>query len=332
MKTITNIITIIGVSLVSMALQATEKSDNQWVSVTIDNDAFVGNDSGYSNGLFISTFDINATTNKKSSNDFWVKPLMWSMPNNNLTHVVNSYSFGQSLNTPSDIKIKNPSKSELPYSALLAMSNSYITISPEVADIAITTLGVVGSIAFGKEVQSSIHNIIGANKPQGWHTQIKNEVVFELNRGRSYRVWTTEQDNFDILLNSRGSIGTIETSIDIGTYFRYGNNLAQSHPTTLLATSRISNPIAIKGWYLFFGTRWGYMFNHIAVDGNTFRDSRSIDYQHRYVSLSTGFAYTWNDLSVTLAINDFNILQENEGEAALADLTEFGTISFSWRL
>lgn len=316
----------------STILNAQELSDKKWISITVDNDAFVGNDSGYSNGFFVSTFEITEHPNKKTINKFWVEPLMWSMPHDNLTHVVNAYSFGQSLNTPSDIKIENPSELELPYSALLAMSNSYITISPTFADIATTTIGVVGPMAFGEEVQEFVHGIIGANKPQGWHTQIKNEVVFELNRGRSYRVWTTKQDNFDILLNGRGSIGTLESSIDVGTYIRYGNNLAQSHPTTLLANSRISNPIAVEGWYVFLGTRWGYMFNNIAIDGNTFRDSRSIDYQHRYVSFTTGFAYTWDDLSVTFAINDFNILTENTGEKALADLTEFGTISFSWRL
>ena len=63
-----------------------------------------------------------------------------------------------------------------------------------------------------------------------------------------------------------------------------------------------------------------------------YRDSRSIDYQKQYVSLTTGFAYTWRDISITFAINDFNILEDNEQEQALADLTEFGTISFSWKI
>lgn len=305
----------------------------QWLSITIDNDAFVGNDSGYSNGLFVSTFEVSDRyTSAPLENKIWVSPLMWSMPNDDFILTVNAYSFGQALNTASDIKIKNPSLSELPYSALLAMSNSYITVTPDYADIATTTLGVVGPMALGEEVQSFVHGLIGANKPMGWDTQIQNEVVFSFNRGRSYRAWTTDNDNFDLLANGNITVGTIESSVNVGAYIRYGNNLERSHPTTLLTSSRISNPIAVDGWYVFVGSRIGYMFNNIAVDGNTFRDSRSIDYQNRYISITTGFAYTWRDLSITFAINDFNILSDDTEEQALADLTEFGTISFSWKL
>lgn len=309
-----------------------QETPEKWISVTVDNDAFVGNDSGYSNGLFVSTFEIVERKNKHIGNDFWVAPLMWSMPRENFIMAANAYSLGQSLNTPSDIKIENPSLLELPYSALLAASNSYITVTPDYADIATTTLGVVGPMALGEEVQSFVHGIIGANDPKGWDTQIKNEVVFSFNRGRSYRAWTTQSDNFDLLANGSVTVGTIESSVDVGAFIRYGNNLERSHPTTLLASSRISNPIAVDGWYVFLGSRIGYMLNNIAIDGNTFRDSRSIDYQRRYVSITTGFAYTWRDLSITFAINDFNILKDDSGEQALADLTEFGTISFSWKL
>ncbi|OIQ47537.1 MAG: hypothetical protein BM565_06010 [Gammaproteobacteria bacterium MedPE] len=326
------LLSLFVVQALFITVNASTPNKEKWISITIDNDAFVGNDSGYSNGLFVSTFEVNEKPSKTSENDFWVSPLMWSMPQDNFILTANAYSFGQSLNTPSDIKIENPDENELPYSAILAMSNSYITVTPQYADLATTTLGVVGPMALGEEVQTFVHKILGANEPQGWDTQIKNEVVFELSRARSYRVWHTQDNHFDVLMNGRASLGTIETALDVGTFIRYGNNLQESHATTLLAASRISNPIAVDGWYFFLGSRVGYMFNHIAIDGNTFRDSRSIDYKKQYVSLTTGFAYTWRDVSITFAINDFNILKDNEEEQALADLTEFGTISFSWKI
>lgn len=332
MKKFTLLICFFFLQIFNTAFSKPQKDITHWVSVTVDNDAFVGNDSGYSNGLFVSTFEVNGAPSGQADNDWWVKPLMWSMPLDDVASSVNAYSFGQSLNTPSDIKVENPSLNELPYSALLVMSNSYIAITPEMADIATTAIGMVGPMAFGEEVQSFVHKVLGANEPKGWHTQIGNEFVFEFTRGRSYRVWHDEQDQFDVLFNGGVSLGTIESSVNVGAYFRYGNNLAESYATTLLSTSRISNPLTINGWYVFFGSRVGYMFNHIGVDGNTFRDSRSIDYQHRFIGLSTGIAYTWRDVSITFAINDFNILQENIGEKVLADLTEFGTISFSWKI
>jgi len=316
----------------ALPVGAAENNIEKWRSVTIDNDVFVGNDSGYSNGLFISTFEVNYSPSADLENDFWVTPLMWSMPKTSGKFSVNSYSFGQYLNTPSDIKIANPSLEELPYSALLAFSNSYIMITDQSADIATLQLGVVGPMALGKSVQKLVHGILGANEPQGWDTQINNEVVFEFNRGHSRRIFTTENDNLDILLNGQVSLGTIQSSAAIGTFFRYGENLIRSYPTTLLATTRISNPIAVDGWNVFTGIRVGYMLNNIALDGNTFRDSRSIDYKHTYVGFSAGFAYAWQNLAVTFAYNDLNLITPNDTPDVLAQLTQFGTISFSWPL
>lgn len=326
------LLVLLNIQVIAFAKENATDDKENWISITIDNDAFVGNDSGYSNGLFVSTFEVNKTPTNQPDNDFWVTPLMWSMPKDKFTMTANAYSFGQQLNTPSDIKIENPSLNELPYSALLAMSNSYITITPEYADLATTTIGLVGPMALGEEVQTFVHKIIGANEPKGWDTQIKNEVVFEFARARSYRAWSSQDNHFDALVNGRATLGTIETSASVGGFIRYGRNLEQSHATTLLSASRITNPIAVDGWYVFLGASFGYMYNNIAVDGNTFRDSRSINYQNDYVSLTTGFAYTWRDLSITFAINDFNILEDDTDEQALADLTEFGTISFSWKL
>ena len=323
---------VLATLLIAFSVGSFGATKSNWVSITIDNDAFVGNDSGYSNGLFISFFDISDNIKQLPQHDFLVTPLMWSMPAKNITSSVNAYSFGQSLNTPSDIKIANPSTEELPYSALLALANSYITITPNQADIATTKIGIVGPAAFGEEAQTFIHKLIGANKPQGWDTQLHNEVVFEFSRARSYRAWVSQDDNIDILTSGSFSLGTLRSAIDVGSYIRYGNNLVKSHPTTLLVSSRITNPIAVDGWYVFAGARVGYMFNYIFTDGNTFRDSRSIDYEKRYVSLSAGFSYAWRNLSLTFAIDDANILQKGDQQEALKDLTRFGTISFAWKL
>ncbi len=105
--------------------------------------------------------------------DFWVAPLMWSMPQNDRTFAVNSYSIGQTMATPSDISVENPDKDELPYSALLAMSNSYLTISADYSDLVTTTIGIIGPAALGEETQKLIHKIVGAKDPKGWDTQLK---------------------------------------------------------------------------------------------------------------------------------------------------------------
>ncbi len=116
----------------------------------------------------------------------------------------------------------------------------------------------------------------------------------------------------------------------VGLTARYGSQLKSSYPTTLFSRSRTANPSAVEsGWYVYASTQAGYVFNQIFTDGNTFKSSRSIDYDHEFVSLSAGIALNWKRLSFTFAITDSNLLQ---GGNDLTDFTRYGTLIVGWRL
>ncbi len=147
---------LIGFSISSHA-------ETDWASLTMDNDLFVGNDNGYTNGLYVSFFDVGDNESQIPNHDLWVDPLMWSMPENGRKGGVNAYMIGQTMSTPSDINIVVPDENELPYSALLAFTNSYVAVTPMYADRVSTTIGIVGPAALGKETQKFVHKIIGAD-------------------------------------------------------------------------------------------------------------------------------------------------------------------------
>lgn len=147
-------------------------SDFDWMATTIDNDLFIGSDDGYTNGLYLSLFDVEELTEEKVVKPhFWMYPLMWSMRSESAHLVVNSYTVGQTMSTPSDITIEEPSEDELPYSALLAITNSYTYIGSNFADQVATTIGIIGPSAFGAEAQKFVHKIVGSDEPLGWDTQ-----------------------------------------------------------------------------------------------------------------------------------------------------------------
>ncbi|WP_041452635.1 lipid A deacylase LpxR family protein [Alteromonas naphthalenivorans] len=305
-----------------------------WVSVTLDNDLFIGNDNGYTNGLYLSFFDVGSRSTKDMPNsDFWVAPLMWSMPKGDKLGAVNAYMIGQTMSTPSDITIANPDDNELPYSAVLALTNSYLAVTEKYADRVSTTIGIVGPAALGEEAQKFVHEIVDADKPQGWDTQLENELVFQFTRGRTWRVWESESKRFDFLSNADFALGTIQSSMSTGVTFRYGRNLIESYATTLFNSSRTSNPSAVNGgWYIYGGLQAGYIFNQIFTDGNTFEDSRSVDYDHEYIAATMGLAFSWQSASVTFAVTDSNLIQSGGTEETLENLTQYGTITFAWQL
>ncbi len=308
-------------------------ADFDWLSATLDNDIFVGNDNGYSNGLYISLFDVNEGEEQAVDTDILVRPLLWSLPKSTALATINAYTVGQTLNTPSDITIEIPDENELPYSALLALTNTYVVVNENVADRISTTVGFVGPVALGGPTQRFVHKLIGSDEPLGWDTQLENELVFQFGRGRTWRSWSSKNDSVDILTHSELSVGTIQSAVRGGLTFRFGRGLKQSYATTSFGSTRTSNPAAVEGgWYVFAGLQTGYVFNQIFTDGNTFRDSRSIDFDKEFVSVAAGLAYSWENVSVTFAINDSNVIQRGETEEALEDLTQYGTLTVAFRL
>ncbi|NLQ18337.1 lipid A deacylase LpxR family protein [Marinomonas sp. M1K-6] len=309
-------------------------ADINWMSATLDNDFFVNEDNGYTNGIYISFYDVNDKPLSIQAPDIWVKPLMWSMPNSpNVDSTIKLYSLGQTLATPYDIGMPVPPEGSFPYSGLLSFTNAYILVTADYADRVSTTLGVVGPLAMGEQTQKAVHKVISAKTPKGWDTQLENEVVFELSRGRTWRSWVSDTGKMDLLSSVNASVGTLKSAASTGAMLRYGQNLKDSYATALLAESRTSNPIAVnQGWFVYLGLSLNYTFNQIFTDGNTFRDSRSIDYDHNNNMFSSGVTYSWGDAALSFAINSPFSFSGDEHDREMDKYTRYGTFTFAWQL
>lgn len=303
-----------------------------WMSFTADNDSLLNTDNGYTNGLYVSFFETGEKSGKTPTPDFWVKPLLWTLPKQDVEQAINAYMIGHTMMTPSDITIANPSEDELPYSALLALSNSYVTLGETVSDQISVTLGLLGPSAGGEEIQKAVHEFIDADEPQGWDTQLQDEIVFQLTRSRALQYWTSKSKHFDVVLDSELNLGTMATSMSGGAMLRWGRGLQDSYASTLYSNSRMINPVAVNsGKFLYFKVRPGYVFNQIFTDGNTFRDSRSVDYEHEFMEIRLGIAYSWKHHALSFAVTDANILQSSSEEESLQNLTQYGSLTFAWR-
>ena len=308
------------------------EDDSHWLSITLDNDIFLGDDSGYTNGLFISGFNAYEG-DYHSHRHLLLRPLLWTMPTMALVErQAEAFTFGQALSTPNDISLVEPPLDEPPYGALLFFAKSYVQVTDNYADLITTTIGVVGPAALGEPAQSLVHKVTGSEPPEGWDTQIGNEVVFSFARGRLWRNWVSSAGHADFLSSASVELGTIQTSFNGAVYLRYGRNLKRSFATPLLSGSRASNPIAIEnGWTVYAGLSAGTRLRMILLDGNNFKDSRSVDYRKEYVGFTVGATYAWSDSSLTFAVSDSSVLQELNNDK-LDQVTQFGSLTFAWRL
>lgn len=331
-KKLKNIAFSLLAMMVLYSTSARGKDIDQWLSITFDNDIFLGDDSGYTNGIFFSGF--NAFEGDFNNNQtVLLKPLRPTMPTiDRVEREAEAFTFGQMLSTPNDISLLDPPMDEPPYGALLFYAKSYLQVASDYADQITTTIGVVGPTALGKPAQTLVHKATGSEPPKGWDTQIRNEVVFSFSRGRLWRNWVSSTGNADVLSLASADLGTLQTSLRGEIYFRYGRGLKRSFATPLLSSSRTSNPVAIEnGWYVYAGLSAGSRLRFILLDGNTFKSSRSVDYKKEYLGLTAGLSYAWERSGFTFAVSDASLLQKIDGDK-LDKVTQYGSLTYAWKL
>lgn len=300
-----------------------------WLSFTWDNDIFVGEDDGYTNGGFWTWFNTGRRDKKPPEPSWLLKPLLWSMSKEaDPTYRVNSHTFGHMMVTPEDIRRPNPDPGDLPYSGLMFYLNSHLQVYERYADMASVTIGLVGPDSGADTLQKYIHkHMSGADEPQGWHTQLDNEIVFRLSRTRVWRQVVSKTGRNDLLFLGGVDVGTLESSLDGYLIFRHGTNLATSYATAAYHGNRTINPVALNGgWHVYVGLGARYVANLIFTDGNTFKDSRSVEVDPAKIGFMLGFSYSWRDFTATLAIEDMAMNEEQyEG------IERYGSFSVAYR-
>ena len=307
----------------SMGLHAAE-----WRSLTLDNDLFIEQDDGYTNGLYIAQYEIGRDENTPS-HGLLLKPFSSLIDTDSAQFAVNTTTLGQTMITPDDITLEVPDENDIPYSGLLFLSNTYIKGQDNVADKYGFTLGILGPASGAEQAQKFVHKNVDADDPKGWDYQLKNELVFQFDRGRIWRHWLgQESKNTDMVFLTDLSLGTIETSIATSAFFRFGQNLQYTYITPSLHSNRTTNPIAVGGgWFGYVGLRAKYLARQIFVDGNTFRDdSPSAELDHSQFSLSLGATYSWQNYSLSFALESSHVFEDNpEG------VTRYGSLTFAWK-
>jgi len=295
------------------------------ITFTLDNDIFIASDDGYTNGAYGSWYYFDRG-DKQPKASWLVWPLKWSMSDRNGEISVDAYSIGQSMYTPKDILATNPDPNDIPYAGLLFLNNTYLTSYGTYADSISTTIGIVGPASGAEGMQKWIHELSDSDIPQGWDYQLDNEVVFKLTRARMWRNWVSDNGHFDFLSVADIGIGTLESSINAGFTLRAGDQLSVSHISGFLIPSRTSNFVAAKnGWFTYLMLGGSLMANQIIINGNTYRDSRSIELDNMHIVLTGGLAYSWDNLSITLAYADMSFTNDE-----ISSATRFGTLTVGW--
>lgn len=305
----------------------------RFLTVSIENDFFGnGTDKDFTNGIRFTYMDIGA--NQPFYVD-WIDRLSPTFKVNKTT--VSYFSFGQNLYTPQDIKTTELNPNDRPYAAFTYISGGLATATDNHIDNAELTLGLVGPSAAGKVVQTEFHKLIHADKPMGWQHQIKDEPGIILSLERQWPLFLAARLNngyrVRITPHVGGSLGNIYT------YANTGVTLTLTPDDTSLQAQPMRVRPAIPGggfflagkknwsWMAYLGFDTRLMGRNIFLDGNTFKDSHSVNKRYVVFDASAGITANYNNFRIGYSLN----WRSREFSSSLAKDQVFGALSMSFR-
>ncbi len=338
---------LIALLLPATALAAEPVDDTWTMNMYLENDLFGETDQNYTNGLRLS----------------WVSPNLESfhhdprMPNvinrindrfdrlldfkESLTRNV-VVSLGQQIYTPETIAATELLVDERPYAGYLYMGFAYPARSDDRLDSVEIDLGIVGPSARGEEAQNKVHEIRGFDKFQGWDNQLRDEPTLQLAYERKQRLLKGKLPlgmEHDFIGHAGGALGNVAAYINAGGEYRLGWGLPEDFGTSAIRPGG-DNSAPGQGDYrqhrsdkLFHGLH-GFISadgrvvgRDIFLDGNTWKDSHSLDKEYLVADISVGISALIGDWKVSYG----QVFRTREFKAQRHS-HEYGslTLSYTW--
>lgn len=281
---------------------------NAYWSVQFENDFFANSgDRYYTHGTQISRLVMNEPPG-------WLRRTAQLFPAYQSDNIVNgvNYTFGQTIFTPDDTKSTTPAENDRPYagylygSAALLSRVSHNDIS-DIGNLLEFTIGIVGPWSLAREAQTSFHDLIGIDSPQGWDNQLHNELGLGVSYSRFWRMIKPVSNGleFGITPHLTAALGNVYTYAAAGSMFRLGTHLGNdlSPPNIRPGFPGISlfNLGKKHNLYLFAGMEGRIVARNIFLDGNTFLESHSVEKKILVGDMQIGLAFQLEGVRLSIS-------------------------------
>lgn len=263
--------------------EALAPGENQFFTLSVENDSFKNSDKNYTNGIRASYLDLRKKPPRFTRTlDEWL-PFFSINEDTGVT-----YSVGQNIYTPPNISNPNQQLDKRPYAGFLYGSVGLSTLVDNHVDELEATVGVVGPWALAEQTQKMWHAAVDAPKPRGWQHQLDNEPALMLAYQRRWPE-ALKVDKFGWYAAAEPSVGVTGGNVysyaNTGFNVRFGPSDSRwaDTPTRVRPNMPGSGFFAkpadgsFASWHLFGGVNSRAMARNIFLDGNTFDDEPSVD-------------------------------------------------------
>jgi hypothetical protein len=266
------------------------------ITFITENDADFRNDNDYTYGSELGALFYR----KDLSNSFLHIPFTDYKNQDNYL----SFSYAQKIYTPKDLEAATLISDDRAYAGYMYIKSSLHQASQDSLQSLSLQLGMVGPATKMDKVQEVIHSLIGSDDPQGWKYQLKNEFIMQLNY--SHKEYMELSETIALIPEYGFELGNASTKIYAMTFLRWGENLPEDYGSTQISNTNYNKvPRRLNQKYL---NRWSYCFNFsfkgnliardIFLDGNSFRDSHSVEKNIFVAEVGYGFSLNYEKFSI----------------------------------
>jgi lipid A 3-O-deacylase len=308
------------------------------ISVTIENDSFTGSDDAYSNGVGLTWTSRNTETlSHRNPARAWAGAWSFLPGVRNPDERYVSLSIAQEMHTPEDITLQSPPLDDRPYAGVVFLDAVVYRRSPRMNDAWTLRLGVVGPASHADDTQTWFHDVVDADEPQGWETQLPNEVIVNLGYTANFAGpagQISERISWRVTPTVTAEAGTYATVVGAGALFEFGYNLPRSAQSVSSLRNGL-NAASVVGWgedeteLSVSGNIGlaGYAIERfLPLDGTYFRDSRSVGYDPTIAVVTAGATVRYGDYAV-----NFNVAFSEGSIEGRDEVVEFGALTISRR-
>ena len=309
------------------------------VTMQVENDVVSGNDRNYTNGLLLSYLSPPTPADHLSQRIARRVPFL--DPDDKLRFGI---GLGHNIFTPDDKQSRALVVDDRPYAAWLYLSFSLLSYQErepragalgdvDVIQTLALDVGVIGPAALGEEIQNNWHTLIGVEEAKGWDNQLENEPGLNLTYQRRWRLWFCCGEDggidADVMPNFGGALGNVMTYASTGLSVRLGQGLRRDFGPPQIRPSLPGYGHFNAGefsWYIFAGFEGRAVARNIFLDGNTFRDSHSVDKRYFVGDAQVGLSLAFGNFRASYT----QIFGTPEAKGLAP--TQFGAVSISWHV
>ena len=249
---------------------------------------------------------------------------------------------GQVIQTPDDLSRSDLIEDDVPYAGALTLQATWYAFNDDEFRGFEITAGMVGIPSLAEQTQKTVHKLTSSPDPKGWDHQLKTEPVINFNymlKKKILRRGNPASLSFDTAINGNAGLGNLFTQASAALEMRFGHNMPRGFvyvpdPIGLsmhyLAALKPADSTA-PSFYASLVLRGSAFARNIFLDGNTFRDSHSIEKEPLVGMVIAGLHYEQANWGI-----HFNVMASSDDvdtnkHPTLEGRERLGSIDFEWR-